>query len=154
MRLSCSRYIGQPRRLSRFLRAIHLHALLHQHLPISPLSRLLFSSSPPARLFKKRFHYRDRTWPNVATPAIFPAVTSLYLMYVLVSAGHFYRRVSTTHSRDVRLTFSAIRLSTYIKFHFTPERALYFMNTDSLINFTFDIYRFIRVSATYLNLYH
>lgn len=103
-RLSCSRYIGQPRRLSRFLRAIHLHALLPPaptypspllfHLSLFLSSSSLFLSRPARpRLFKKRFHYRDRTWPNVATPAMFPAVTSLYLMYVLVSLGHFYHRV-------------------------------------------------------------
>lgn len=42
-RLSCSRYIGQPRRLSRFLRAIHLHALLPPA-PTYPLPLLLHLS--------------------------------------------------------------------------------------------------------------
>jgi len=111
-RFSCSRYIGQPRRLSRFLRAIHLHALLCRYLspphPSCPPSPpiLGFTSSP-----LNPFAFVGRTLYGVF-PLSRPDLAkcrdphdvsrrkiAVYLTYVLVSPRHFYRHTSTGFSR-------------------------------------------------------
>lgn len=123
-RFSCSRYIGQPRRLSRFLRAIHLHALLSA---CTYLSSPGLSSPPSPPLLASVDHTLQEAFP-LSRPDLAkcrdPRGVSRYNIALLdvctcLATIFLSPRVLATFSR--RSPNILLFVSDYIKFHFTPS---------------------------------